>query len=244
MATIREPTAGARAYSAPYSVARSLVSHYWMFTVVVLSFVVWGAVLAPTMDWEHLTLLLVAVYLGLEGLHDIDLSDPDVAVDINPRIQWSVGYLMVAAGTLIGIYLAFQTTLAFAAIAVLELFLGLAYNEEWFGGYLHDLDQFGWFNFALSWGFIPVVAGYYLMSGGLSLAVMTAGLAAFGFSLAIIYCFEVSKVPTLYESIGVSHDRDYELSQSESYEYINAAILGIVVGVVSVAATLALAFGF
>jgi hypothetical protein len=57
-------------------------------------------------------------------------------------------------------------------IAVPEGFFLLAYNLEWFDGYFHT-D--GWF--AVSWGSLPVLAGYIIQTNQLSLAVMVVAVS-------------------------------------------------------------------
>jgi hypothetical protein len=52
-------------------------------------------------------------------------------------------------------------------IALLEGFFVFAYNLEWWSGRFHT-D--GWF--ALSWGALPVLAGYVMQTNALSLAAL------------------------------------------------------------------------
>jgi hypothetical protein len=66
-------------------------------------------------------------------------------------------------------------------IAILEGFFVLAYNLEWFEGRFHT-D--GWF--ALSWGSLPVLAGYVLQTNRLSLVAVMVAAAMGLFSLVEI----------------------------------------------------------
>lgn len=219
-----------------YSVARSIISHYWLFTAVVLAFTVWGAAIAPVWEWDVVLLLLLAIFLGLEGLHDVDLAEDTVAVNIDPNVQRVVGYLFLAAGAAVGVVVAAMTTWLFIGIAVIEIFLGLAYNEEWFNGVLHDLDKFGWFNFAFSWGTMPVVAGYFALAETITIPAVLWGAAAFGLSITVIYLFEIVKVPVLYDTLGVKHDREHQFDEQTALEMANTALLGLVFGAVASAA--------
>jgi hypothetical protein len=59
-------------------------------------------------------------------------------------------------------------------IAIAEGFFLLAYNLEWFDGYFHTNGYF-----ALSWGALPVLAGYVMQTNTLSLsALFMAGATA------------------------------------------------------------------
>lgn len=207
-----------------YSVARSLVTPHVVFTAVILSVVTWGVALAPEPNWSHAGLLYVAAYLGVEGMHDVDLADPDVAVTIDPRVQRTVGYGLIAAGTLVGLSLAWLTTWGLLAFVALEVGAGLAYNAEWFDGRFHDLDRLGWATAAVALGVAPVTAGYFVQTGTITLPVLLWAAVAATYSVGILHLYQVAKVPALYDRMGIEHVREPERSEEEAYRLVTTGL--------------------
>jgi hypothetical protein len=78
---------------------------------------------------------------------------------------------LVLAYALGGYYIVRYTPLL-GVIAILEGFFVLAYNLEWFTGRFHT-DAW----FAISWGSLPVLAGYVLQTNHLSVAVVMVAVA-------------------------------------------------------------------
>lgn len=213
-----------------YSVARSFVTPHWPFTLVIFSVTLWGAALAPRPDWHLTGVLLVALYLGAEGMHDIDLADPDIAVTINPVVQRTMGYVLVGTGVLVGLYAAYLTAWEFAIFLIVEVVAGLAYNEEWFGGLFHDLDKLGVGTAAIALGFIPVMLGHYLLAQSVPLAVILWGAVAAFYAVGILHLYQVVKVPVLYDRIGIQHVRTMELSDAEVEQMVTTGLLCVILG--------------
>lgn len=216
-----------------YSVARSLFTHYWLFTGVVMAFALWGMALAPTFDTTLVGLLLVALALGMEGMHDLDLSDPTLTVDVDPRVQRTIGYGLIAAGTAVGCYLAARTSWWFLAFVAAEVLAGLAYNREWAGGLFHDLDRLGPLTGALSLGFLPVVLGHFLLAETVGLPVLLWGAVAGGYSVGILHVYQAVKVPVLYDAMGIRHERSATVSDAEALELVTRGLLIVLVSTVA-----------
>lgn len=195
------------------SLARSFLTQYWPFTAYVLSYVTVGMALAAVnggFNWMHAGLLLVAMWFGLEGLHAIDLAEPNIARRVDSNIQMVAGVAGLFVGGGLGVYLASLTSWWFLAFVGVELFLGLAYNLEWFNGLLHDFDTpSGIANFGFSWGLVPFLSGYFVMGGGLALGAVIFSLGVMFDAMKLIALFEVSK-PAPYDDLGISHTRDVE----------------------------------
>jgi hypothetical protein len=66
-------------------------------------------------------------------------------------------------------------------VAITEGFFVFAYNLEWFGGRFHT-DYW----FALSWGFLPVLAGYILQTNRISVEALILATSMALFSLVEI----------------------------------------------------------
>ena len=85
---------------------------------------------------------------------------------------WTVAIATVVAAYAIGIWYMVRYTPLLWLIAIPEGFFLLAYNLEWFGGRFH---RDSWF--ALSWGALPVLAGYILQTNAISASALLMALA-------------------------------------------------------------------
>lgn len=149
------------------------------YTAMVLAFTVMGAMMSTRIDWSRVAGLALIYLLALGiAAHALD------ALGAGGRRPWgrylSDRQLVLAAllalipAFCLGLYYAASISPNLLPIAVLEGFFLLAYNLEWFGGRFH---ADGWF--ALSWGALPVIAGYILQTNTLALApILFAGAAA------------------------------------------------------------------
>lgn len=156
------------------------------YTGMVLAYTMVGSMLAPTIHWDRVIAILLIYFLGLGiGAHALDAFG---SKEIKPWGQaFSTAQLVMlaasslsAAYAILIYYMLFYAPLLWA-IAILEGFFVLVYNLEWFKGRFHT-D--GWF--ALSWGSLPVLAGYILQTNQISLAALLIA-ASMGFlSLAQI----------------------------------------------------------
>jgi hypothetical protein len=204
------------------SLFRSFLTEYWPFTAYVLAYMTVGVALAAatgTADLYVWGVYAVALWLGLEGLHAIDLSDETVAVQYNSTVQFWVGVAGLAAGVGVGVYLASITTWWFLLFVGAETFLGIAYNVELFGGALHDFDRpTGMANFAVSWGFLPFLGGFFIMSQSLSIGILVFGVGLALDAARLILMFEAGK-PAPYEDLGIEYDRVY----TQRPEWLGAA---------------------
>lgn len=215
-----------------YSLARSLVTPHWLFTLVVVSTALWGVALAPVTDWYRTGVLVVALALGMEGMHDLDLADPSVAVTIDPRVQRGTGYALIAAGVLVGVYAASLTTWTFLAFVALETVAGVAYNGEWFDGLFHDVDRLGWATAGLSLGLVPLLVGYFLLAETISAVAVLWGVVAALYAVGILHLYQVVKVPVLYDLVGVRHVRTREIEGARADRMVATGLLCVIVGVI------------
>ncbi|TFZ03087.1 hypothetical protein EZ313_17905 [Ramlibacter henchirensis] len=148
------------------------------YTGMVLAFTVIGSMLANTVHWDRVAAIVVIYFLGLGvAAHALD------AVGSRGTKPWGSVFSrrqlwLVAAGSLvlayaIGTFYMLRDAPMLWWIAVAEGFFLLAYNLEWYRGRFHT-D--GWF--ALSWGGLPVLAGYVLQTNTLSWAAILGASAA------------------------------------------------------------------
>lgn len=192
------------------SVIRSFLTQYWPFTAYVLAYVTVGMALGSvggSWDWTVAALTLAAIWFGLEGLHAIDLAEPNIATRVDRRVQLAAGVIGLAIGAGLGVAVASMTQWTFLVFVAIELFLGLAYNMEWFGGYLHDFDTAtGIANFGFSWGAVPFFVGFFVMADGLTLGAALVGAGVALDAMQLIALFEISK-PEPYNDLNIKHDR-------------------------------------
>jgi hypothetical protein len=161
---------------------------------MVLSYTVIGGMLAPTVAWDRVGALLIIYFLGLGiAAHALDALGSRTLKpwgDVFSRRQlW-----IAAAGSLVPAYAiaghySYWYVPWLAVLAVVEGFFVFAYNLEWWNGRFHT-D--GWF--ALSWGALPVLAGYVMQTDSISLAALIVSAAMASLSLVEITASRAYKV--------------------------------------------------
>jgi hypothetical protein len=147
------------------------------YTAMVLSYTVIGAMLAPAIDWQRVGAIVLIYFLALGiGAHALDALGSRGAKPwgdaFSRRQLWMLAASSIAAAYAIGIWYMVLYAPLLWVIAVAEGFFLLAYNLEWFGGRFH---RDAWF--ALSWGALPVLAGYVLQTNAVSAGALLAAAA-------------------------------------------------------------------
>jgi hypothetical protein len=156
------------------------------YTGMVLAYTVIGAMLAPQIHWDRVGAMLVIYFLALGiAAHAFDaLGSRTVkpwGTFFSVRQLWLLGITsLVLAYAIAGYYMTLYAPLMWP-IAIAEGFFLLAYNLEWFDGHFHT-DGY----FALSWGALPVVAGYVMQTNALALSVLVLAAATALLSLVEI----------------------------------------------------------
>lgn len=150
------------------------------YTAMVLAFAAIGSTLADPVDWHRVGAIVAIYFLALGiGAHALDALGSKAVKPwgtvFSPAQLWSAATLSLTLAYAIGIYYMLRDTPLLWAIALPEGFFVFAYNLEWFGGRFHT-D--GWF--ALSWGALPVLAGYVLQTNRIGPGALLVA-AAMGF---------------------------------------------------------------
>jgi hypothetical protein len=156
------------------------------YTGMVLSFTVVGSMLAPAIHWDRVGAIVLIYFLALGiGAHALDAlgsrGEKPWRRVFAPAQLWALAALALAAAYAIGVWYMVRHTPLLWPIAIAEGFFVLAYNLEWFGGRFH---RDSWF--ALSWGALPVLAGYVLQTNALSAAALLVAAAMGALSLVEI----------------------------------------------------------
>jgi hypothetical protein len=147
------------------------------YTGMVLSYTVIGSMLAPTIHWERVGAIVLIYFLALGiGAHALDAVGSRAAKpwgSVFSRAQlWALAVAALVAAYAVGIWYMVRYTPLLWPIALAEGFFVLAYNLEWFRGRFHN-D----FWFAVSWGALPVLAGYVLQTNAISAASLLVAAA-------------------------------------------------------------------
>ncbi len=144
------------------------------YTGMCISFAIIGSMLADDIIWERVGAIALIYFLAL-GI-SAHVADSLGSKKIKP---WGTYFtrtqlLVLMIGTLasayfIGIYYIVFFVPLLAAIAVLEGFFLFAYNFEAFGGRFHNN-----FWFAVSWGALPLLAGYIMQTNSISIVALAS----------------------------------------------------------------------
>ena len=146
------------------------------YTLWHLSYVLLGIALSPALFVDRSISVLVAFFLGLGiGAHSLDetMGNP-LKTRLSKKTLYLIGFGALAMSIVIGIYYVLFLSLALLPFILIESFFAVAYNLEIFHGAFHST-----FFFALSWGSIPFLTGYFVNSLSLtpSALIMAFGVA-------------------------------------------------------------------
>lgn len=175
------------------------------YTGMVLAYSMIGSMLAPTIYADRAIAILLIYFLALGvGAHALDaVGSKEIKPwgEVFSAVQLCVlAALSLGAAYAVGIYyMLFHAPLLWV-VAIPEGFFVLAYNLEWFKGRFHT-D--GWF--ALSWGSLPVLAGYILQTNQVSWAVLPIAASAGFFSLVEIKASRPYKALKRAHAEGETH---------------------------------------
>jgi hypothetical protein len=148
------------------------------YTGMVLSFAVMGSMIAPTVYWDRVPAIVLIYFFGLGvAAHALDAlgskeAKPWGAVFTKKQLRLLAASSLIAAYAVAGWYI-LRVVPFLLVLAVLEGFFVFAYNLEWFGGRFHTDN---WF--AVSWGGLPVLAGYVMQANTVNPAALILACAA------------------------------------------------------------------
>ena len=196
------------------------------YTGMVLAYTAIGSAMAAQIYWDRVGAILVIYFLAL-GIcaHALDaLGSKGVKPwrsVFSERKLWVVAIVSVVAAYAIGIYYMVLYTPLLWLIAIPEGFFLLAYNLEWFKGRCHT-DAW----FSLSWGSLPVFAGYVIQTNQISIPVLLVAAATGLLSLVEIKASRPYKeMKRGLNGLGKSIESD----QIQNYETILKSIsLGVI----------------
>ena len=149
------------------------------YTGMCVSFSVLGSLLSPsTLAWDRVIAIII-IYFAALGIsaHAAD-SMGSKNKPWGDRFSNKELLLMVVCGLVvaygIGTYYIFFYVPLLLPVAILEGFFLIAYNYEIWNGFFHNNV---WF--AISWGSMPLLAGYIMQTNSLSYIAILSSAAAF-----------------------------------------------------------------
>ena len=152
------------------------------YTGMCISFSIIGSLLSPTtILWDRIVAIVI-IYFAALGIsaHAADSMGSkkkpwgDLFSNLELRIMLICG--LVVAYAIGAYYIIFYVPLLLP-IAILEGFFLFAYNYEIWNGFFHNNM---WF--AISWGSLPLLAGYIMQTNSLSYLPLLLSLVAFAIS--------------------------------------------------------------
>jgi hypothetical protein len=150
------------------------------YTGMCISFSIIGSLLPPTMiAWDRIIAIIIIYFTALGiSAHAADSmgskkNKPWGDHFSNPELLMMLISGLVIAYTIGTYYMIFFVPLLLP-IAILEGFFLFAYNYELWNGFFHNNV---WF--AISWGSMPLLAGYVMQTNSLTLVPLLLSLVAF-----------------------------------------------------------------
>jgi hypothetical protein len=143
-----------------------------------ISFVIIGSILPHTILWDRVGAIALIYMLALGvSAHAADgLGSRNVkpwGEYFSRKQLWLLVILSLVTAYSIGIYYMILYVPLLWIVAILEGFFVFAYNFELFKGYFHN-D----FWFAISWGVLPVMAGFIMQTNSIGIITLAVSVIA------------------------------------------------------------------
>ena len=151
------------------------------YTAWHLSYVALGAAAAPHVHAGRVVATLVAFFLAVGvGAHALDeLHGRPLSTRLSDRLMWALAVAGLLGALALGALGAFTVSLGLLGFMVAGAIAVVAYNLELFGGVIHNSA-----GFALAWGGLPALTGYWINALALRPAGVLVALACVVLSLA------------------------------------------------------------
>jgi hypothetical protein len=176
------------------------------YTGMVVSFTAWGSS-TENFSTERLLAICILYFLALGvSAHCLDAigskAKPWGVLSKKKIVVVSIVSLSVAV--LIGLHYAFLDSPLLFPIGIAEIFFVFAYNLELFGGRFHNNLVF-----IVSWGALPVMAGFAIQTSTISIQE----LAAVGFASVLSYI--LIKTSQKYKKLRRECSDDFAINRQE-----------------------------
>ncbi len=144
------------------------------YTTWHLSYVLLGIALSPTIFPVRSAAALIAFLLGLGiGAHALDetMGNP-LNTKLSKTALYAIGFSALAIAVSIGLYYVITLSILLLPIIIVESFFAVTYNLEMFHRRFHSTLVF-----ALSWGSIPFLTGYFVNTLAIGPAIVLMSFA-------------------------------------------------------------------
>ncbi|GBC73972.1 hypothetical protein HRbin04_01382 [archaeon HR04] len=173
------------------------------YTGMCVSFTVIGSLLADNIIWDRLIAIvliyLLALGISAHALDSIGSKRKPWGNVFSNRALLAIALAALAIAYTIGIYYIVVYVPLLAIIAVLEGFFLFAYNVELFNGRFHSNL---WFS--ISWGGLPLLAGYVMQTNSISISALIAS------SITALVAYAEIRVSRPYKELKRSHSDEKE----------------------------------
>ena len=165
------------------------------YTGMCISFTIIGSMLSESIVWDRVLSIFIIYFLALGvSAHAAD------NLGSKKNKPWGNFFttfelkLMVIGGLSVsytlGIYYAITFAPLLLIIAILEGFFLFAYNFELFNGFFHNN-----FWFAVSWGSLPLLAGFVIQTNSISI------LSLFSSTIAFLVAYSEIRISRVYKEL-------------------------------------------
>ena len=183
------------------------------YTGMCISFTIIGSMLPESILWDRVLSIFIIYFLAL-GV-SAHAADNLGSKKIKPWGNFFTTFelkLMVIGGLFVsyvlGIYYIITFVPLLLIIAIIEGFFLFAYNFELFNGFFHNN-----FWFAVSWGSLPLLAGFVIQTNSISLLSLLSSIIAF------LVAYSEIRISRTYKELkrGPQHIVDYNTKKLELY---------------------------
>ena len=183
------------------------------YTGMCISFTIIGSMLSESILWDRVLSIFIIYFLAL-GV-SAHAADNLGSKKIKPWGNFFTTFelkLMVIGGLsvsyAIGIYYIIIFTPLLLIIAIMEGFFLFAYNFELFNGFFHNN-----FWFAVSWGSLPLLAGFVIQTNSISI------LSLFSSIIAFLIAYSEIRISRIYKELKRKPQDivDYNIKKLELY---------------------------
>jgi hypothetical protein len=196
---------------------------FYPYSLMNACYVLIGSLLSPAIHYDRMVGMAL-VYLLAVGVsaHSMDAMAPNKPWGsfLTRRQLAILAVISLVSALAIGLFYALTVAPLLLLVGSVELFFLLSYNLELFKGKFHTEVWFG-----LSWGFLPVLAGYIVQTDTLNVPSLVAGL--FGFLTAYVEINASRPYKTL--------KRDPAAASSQMVLRLESILKGIVATVIAAA---------
>lgn len=154
------------------------------YTGMCISFTIIGSMISPTVYWDRVVAIFTIYFfaLGISAHAADNLGSKKIKPWGNYFSKLELKIMVIVGlsiAYIIGIYYVITSVNLLLFIGIIEAFFLFAYNFELFRGVFHNN-----FWFALSWGSLPLLAGYIMQTN--TIAELPIILALFTFLVSLL----------------------------------------------------------